>query len=44
MQAAAPNARVTLLDVPPVVGALIEALVMAGAADDAQGRARAAFR
>ena len=40
---AAPNAQVRVLDVPPVVGALIEALVMAGASEDARRRARAAF-
>ena len=44
LHAAAPNTQVTVLDVRPVVGALIEALVMAGAPDDAHARARAAFR
>jgi len=35
---------VKVLDVPPVAGALIEALVMSGASDAAQVRARASFR
>lgn len=43
MHDAAPNVALQVLDVPPVVGALIEALVMAGATDEAQHRARAAF-
>ena len=43
MREAAPDARVNVLDVPPVAGALIEALVLAGASDAAQRRARAAF-
>jgi N-acetylglucosamine kinase-like BadF-type ATPase len=44
MRDAAPNVSVRVLDVPPVVGALIEALVLAGASEEAQQRARAAFR
>jgi len=44
MGEAAPNVQVKVLDVPPVVGALIEALVMSGASDAAQVRARASFR
>ena len=40
---AAPNVAVRVLDVPPVVGALIEALVTAGAPEEARRRARAAF-
>jgi N-acetylglucosamine kinase-like BadF-type ATPase len=43
MGEAAPHVQVKVLDVPPVVGALIEALVMAGATNEAQARARAAF-
>jgi len=43
MRDAAPSVSVRVLDVPPVVGALIEALVMAGASEEARRRARAAF-
>ena len=43
LSTAAPNARLRVLDVAPVAGALIEALVMAGASEQAQARARAAF-
>jgi N-acetylglucosamine kinase-like BadF-type ATPase len=41
LSTAAPNVRLRVLDVAPVTGALIEALVMAGASDEAQVRARA---
>jgi N-acetylglucosamine kinase-like BadF-type ATPase len=41
--AAAPDARVRVLDVPPVVGALVEALALGGASPEAQERARAAY-
>jgi N-acetylglucosamine kinase-like BadF-type ATPase len=44
MRDTAPNVHVTVLDVPPVAGALIEALEMAGASAAAQLRAREAFR
>ncbi|MGI8667285.1 MAG: N-acetylglucosamine kinase [Jatrophihabitans sp.] len=40
LAAAAPNVAVTVLDVAPVTGALIEALVAAGASPAAQVRAR----
>jgi N-acetylglucosamine kinase-like BadF-type ATPase len=40
---AASNVRVVLLDVAPVTGALIEALVCAGASPEAQARARIAL-
>jgi N-acetylglucosamine kinase-like BadF-type ATPase len=40
LHAAAPRARLQVLDVAPVTGALIEALVMAGASGEAQARAR----
>jgi N-acetylglucosamine kinase-like BadF-type ATPase len=43
MGEAAPNIQVKVLEVPPVAGALIEALVMAGATEAAQARARATF-
>jgi N-acetylglucosamine kinase-like BadF-type ATPase len=42
--AGAPRARLRVLDVPPVAGALVAALELAGAGRDAVGRARTALR
>ena len=44
LAAAAPGVVVRVLDVPPVTGALAEALELAGASVAAQDRARAALR
>ncbi len=44
IQQAAPRVHISVLEVPPVAGALVEALVMAGASEEAQVRTRAAFR
>ena len=44
VRAVAPDAQVSVLDVPPVFGAVAEALHLAGARPAAQAKARAALR
>ena len=44
VRALAPDAQVSVLDVPPVFGAVAEALHLAGARPAAQAKARAALR